>query len=79
MGNDFYHVKKIKNARRQNKCYWCNILTEHEKIMQVGVFEGDFGYSYFHPECYEALSKSLKGGNEYWPEEGSQTRGVHIE
>lgn len=58
MGYDFQCVREIKNARRQRRCFWCGEFLGHHRFRRVGVWEGDFGTDYWHPECHEAMRKT---------------------
>jgi hypothetical protein len=48
------------------------------KVTVSNTWEGDFFFSKFHPECYEALTLWRKEypDEECWPDEGSMDRGA---
>jgi hypothetical protein len=48
---------KEVRCRKQHLCSWCgNVILKGEQAQyRSGIFQGDFGAGYEHPECYEAM------------------------
>lgn len=75
----FYREQEIKSSRKACRCFWCGqvIAVGCPKITIANVWEGDFFFSKFHPECREAVKLWRKEypEEELWPDEGSMDRG----
>jgi len=55
--------RKIK-CRKRAQCEWCNgwIESGETAVVRVYIFDDDFHNARQHPECYEALQKSMCDG-----------------
>lgn len=53
MSHSFSTSNDIKACRKKHWCHWCGEPIEkgHPAVRIVGVWEGDFGSSHWHPEC----------------------------
>jgi hypothetical protein len=75
----FFTVTKVKACRKPCRCYWCagRINVGEPKTTTSTVYDGDFQFTLFHPECYDALEKwHSENPNEWeWPDHGEMKRG----
>lgn len=74
----FFTVSRIKSSHVARACYGCaqTIRVGEPKTTTATVADGEFFFSNFHPECYDAL-KAWQARNPhevYWPPPGSQER-----
>jgi hypothetical protein len=62
----FNVTRKINAVRKPRRCWWCGTRIEVGQPARriVGVWEGDFGSCYWHPECDEAFEKLSAQGRE---------------
>lgn len=56
----FVGMTHIKACRKQHWCHWCGERIEigRPAVKIAGVWNGDFGSAYWHPEC-DAAFRSL--------------------
>ncbi len=66
----FYRKEYVKRTRDDCRCDWCGeyILSGESSIVAVGVYEGDFNQSRYHPECDHAITRFCDANN-CWGEE----------
>lgn len=73
-----FKVTQVRISRKVSSCYWCNQLVNigDAKTTVASVFMGDFHFSKFHPECWQALLRWQTESKEYdeWPEPGTNSR-----
>ena len=64
-------------SRKQRWCYWCPepIAPGDRYRRVVGVFEGDFYSSAFHPECFDACMDSSDPYSGEWCTDRNHGRG----
>ncbi len=80
----FYFEKLQHMPRKKKRCYWCNEWCEvlRPRFRVVGMWEGDFFASHFHPECQAARDKWQKQHANFdpneLPDEGQMKRGETI-
>jgi len=49
--------ESYRKSRKQTECVWCGehiIAGEHYRSQSI-IYEGDFIYTKYHPECYHAM------------------------
>lgn len=75
----FWRVIEVKACHKQKCCNWCDerILVGTRKTCTASVYEGDFHYSHYHPECYKAMLEWCEDNKieDELPERGSMHRG----
>ena len=75
----FFKVTQVKACRKESKCYWCmEVIQLHApKTTTATVWEGDFSFSSFHPECFSALEEwqTQNPLEDLWPMHGDMKRG----
>jgi len=66
---DFHHSIQVKRTRRTHRCDWCGERIEKGTTAMVtsGVFEGDFYWGCYHPEC-DAAAERWYRVNRCWGE-----------
>ncbi len=49
----FNDTREIKACRKARRCYWCDEKIEvgQPAVRVTGVWDGDFGQCFWHPEC----------------------------
>lgn len=54
--SDFLCITTLKAVRKPRGCYWCetSIPQGAAAVKVTGVWDGDFGVLYLHPECNDA-------------------------
>lgn len=52
----FNSTREIEACRKPHRCHWCGeIIAKGQPAVRVaGTWDGDFGQSYYHPECNAA-------------------------
>lgn len=50
-------IRKQVTAKKPSPCIWCGekIKVGDQYNSQAVVFDGDFSYNKYHPECYAAM------------------------
>lgn len=48
-----------RQARKSRRCIWCgeSIPAASQYVHEAGVYDGDFQWNHFHPECHEAKDR----------------------
>lgn len=71
-------TETVKKARKDHRCVWCPevIVKGSPCVRQVGIFEGDFQFSRYHPECWEAAGRYFNEGEAECFEPHSFKRGT---
>jgi hypothetical protein len=77
---NFFTVTQVKATRKPCLCYWCpeHIEVGQPKTKTATVWEGDFQWNNFHPECFDALKRwqDQNPGEDAWPYQGEMKRGT---
>ena len=49
----FTSLREIKACRKPHQCHWCGeqVAKGQPAVYVAGLWDGDFGSSYWHPEC----------------------------
>ena len=74
---NFVLLKMSKHvANKNHTCIWCgeSILSGERYQREVSVFEGQWQFHKWHPECEEAAQKEFKATKEYDFDAGTNPR-----
>ena len=76
MSDTLLRRTKIKKARNNYRCLWCDemILKGYSYVDLVGIYDYQFQNGKFHPEC-EAILDVACGKDGFWPDDGDRIRG----
>ena len=68
--SEFQVTKTIKAVRKQRLCEHCEsaIAVGSPAVAYKGVWDGEFGVSYMHPDCH-ALGEAYAKETGYWGDE----------
>lgn len=79
--SEFYSSTAIKKTQRARRCDWCGEQIEKggPSTGVAGVFEGDFFFGRYHPECHEAIDRYYRTHQcwgESFPEDAMNRGGI---
>ncbi len=75
-------VRDVKKTRKSHRCVWCGQVIEvgQPATYRTCVYEGDFQAGYFHPECWDASTRTaiaIKEEFEFCPGEWERGKAIN--
>jgi hypothetical protein len=71
---------RIVKLKKRFQCEWCGewLIVGERAVTRSYKFDGGFNSARMHPECFEAMKKSLPAVSDDGFETGNQSRGCLI-